>query len=418
MPQPAIRIERLGKAFRRATAPVATRIVDEVAGWLHGRRRSADEEFWALRDADLEIAPGDVIGLIGHNGAGKSTLLKLLCRILHPTTGRIELHGRIGSLLEVGTGFHPELTGRENIFLNGAILGMSRREIAARFDEIVAFSEVEAFLDTPIKHYSSGMTVRLAFAVAAHLDPEILLVDEVLAVGDVGFQKKCLGRLRDLSQNSGRTVILVSHNPAALATLCQRGIVLEHGRVAFDGDIQSALERYVTPPGESLSTEWTGRSGDDDLQLVRTWVAPQGADVWDTGVPLEIGATIDVLKPVEGLILGVRVFSQFGAELIYLQYDDLETDLAPIVEPGRMTQRWTIPANTLAAGEYRTGIELGLAYKRVSHKDPQGELRFRLENLTGCSRRYPVADARGYTSLLRPAWPAQTHREPLLHDAD
>ncbi len=202
------------------------------------------EEFWALKNVNFEINRGDAVGIIGRNGAGKSTLLKVLSRITEPTTGRITLNGRVASLLEVGTGFHPELSGRENIFLNGAILGMSRAEIKSKFDEIVEFSGVEKFLDTPVKRYSSGMYVRLAFSVAAHLEPEILVVDEVLAVGDAEFQKKCLGKMKDVSEQSGRTVLFVSHNMAAVKSLCNRGIVLQKGEIAFTGTQNDAVDFY------------------------------------------------------------------------------------------------------------------------------------------------------------------------------
>jgi len=205
----------------------------------------AVERFWALKDVNFEIKPGEVVGIIGRNGAGKSTLLKILSRITDPTEGKIEIRGRISSLLEVGTGFHPELTGRENIFLNGAILGMSRQEIKQKFDEIVAFAEVEKFLDTPVKRYSSGMYVRLAFAVAAHLEPEILIVDEVLAVGDAEFQKKCLGKMQDVSKE-GRTVLFVSHNMNAVRNLCDRVICLKNGVLELDGDANSVIEKYMS----------------------------------------------------------------------------------------------------------------------------------------------------------------------------
>ncbi len=204
----------------------------------------AREEFWALRDISFSVQPGEVVGLIGRNGAGKSTLLKILSRITEPTTGRIKLRGRVASLLEVGTGFHPDLTGRENIFLNGAILGMSRAEIRSKFDEIVAFAEVERFLDTPVKRYSSGMYVRLAFAVAAHLEPEILIVDEVLAVGDIAFQKKCLGKMQDISRAEGRTVLFVSHNLASIRQLCTSAVLLEAGAVRMTGACNQVLELY------------------------------------------------------------------------------------------------------------------------------------------------------------------------------
>lgn len=205
---------------------------------------STSEEFWALRDVNLEIERGDVIGIIGKNGAGKSTLLKVLSQITQPSTGRIEINGRVASLLEVGTGFHPELTGRENIYLNGTILGMTRKEVKAKFDEIVAFSGVEKFIDTPVKHYSSGMYVRLAFSVAAHLEPEILIIDEVLAVGDAEFQKKCLGKMQDVSDH-GRTVLFVSHNLSALNSICDKGIVMNKGHVKYVGAIKPAIEFYL-----------------------------------------------------------------------------------------------------------------------------------------------------------------------------
>ena len=203
------------------------------------------EEFWALKDVSFEVQEGEVLGIIGRNGAGKSTLLKILSRITEPTSGRITLRGRVASLLEVGTGFHPELTGRENIFLNGAILGMSRAEIRKKFDEIVAFAEIEKFLDTPVKRYSSGMYVRLAFAVAAHLEPEILIVDEVLAVGDAEFQKKCLGKMNEVSRRDGRTVLFVSHNMAAVTQLTERAILLSHGSIAHSGECQSVVQFYL-----------------------------------------------------------------------------------------------------------------------------------------------------------------------------
>jgi lipopolysaccharide transport system ATP-binding protein len=205
------------------------------------------EDFWALKDVSFEVQDGEVLGIIGRNGAGKSTLLKILSRITSPTVGRVTLRGRVASLLEVGTGFHPELSGRENIFLNGAVLGMSRPEIRAKFDEIVAFAEVERFLDTPVKHYSSGMYVRLAFAVAAHLEPEILIVDEVLAVGDAEFQKKCLGRMDEVSRRDGRTVLFVSHNMAAVQNLCTQSLLLEDGRVSVHGSTAEVIGRYLRP---------------------------------------------------------------------------------------------------------------------------------------------------------------------------
>jgi len=232
------------------------------------------EEFWALKDINFEINQGDKVGIIGRNGAGKSTLLKILSRITEPTSGKIHINGRIASLLEVGTGFHPELTGRENIYLNGAILGMSRREIKNKFDEIVAFSEVEKFLDTPVKRYSSGMYVRLAFAVAAYLESEILVVDEVLAVGDAEFQKKCLGKMDELSKG-GRTILFVSHNLGAIKKLCNKGIVLKEGRVFYHGEIENAIEKY-TDNSSSINIQVMKNKG--DLSNKNQFVAIYNAD--------------------------------------------------------------------------------------------------------------------------------------------
>lgn len=255
MSTPVISVEKLSKRYvlghrdegRDALRHVLERAMRNPVRWLMERRREAQgaqKEFWALKDLSFEINQGDVVGLIGRNGAGKSTLLKILSQITEPTSGRVRLKGRVASLLEVGTGFHQELTGRENIFLNGAILGMTKVEIKSKFDQIVAFSEVEEFLDTPVKRYSSGMYVRLAFAVAAHLEPEILIIDEVLAVGDAAFQEKCLGKMGQVSR-SGRTVLFVSHNMSAVQTLCTKGIYLERGTVKAVGDVGPLIQKYL-----------------------------------------------------------------------------------------------------------------------------------------------------------------------------
>jgi lipopolysaccharide transport system ATP-binding protein len=254
----AVRVEGIGKQYRlgAAAGPGYRTFRDALAGALtrpfrRGGAGGRGEPFWALKDVSFEVRRGEVVGIIGRNGAGKSTLLKILSRITEPTEGEADIHGRVGSLLEVGTGFHPELTGRENVYLNGAILGMKRAEITRKFDEIVAFAEVEKFIDTPVKHYSSGMYMRLAFAVAAHLEPEILVVDEVLAVGDAEFQNKCLGKMGDVAR-SGRTVIFVSHNMAAIQRLCTHGLLLENGQVKSAGCTAHAIRDYLTgvPTGE------------------------------------------------------------------------------------------------------------------------------------------------------------------------
>jgi len=294
-----ITIEGLGKRYRIGSAPKAShytlrdlmaaaprRSIERLRG-----RQARSEEFWALRDISLEIEQGDIIGLIGRNGAGKSTLLKILSRIIEPTTGRALLRGRVSSLLEVGTGFHFELTGRENIFLNGAILGMRRREILAKFDEIVEFSEVEAFLDTPVKFYSSGMAVRLAFAIAAHLEPDVLIVDEVLAVGDQAFQEKSLGKMSSVAR-SGRTVVFVSHQMGAVLDLCTHGALLEQGRLLRTGAIEDVVAAYLDRSLDRGDGRFLRAPFDPATNMLASAVLScadgEGTDVFEYGSPLRI----------------------------------------------------------------------------------------------------------------------------------
>lgn len=266
----AIKLEGLGKKYvigQQKSGDLRSSFGDKIKGMLGKNQTSVKEEFWALQDINFEIKKGVAVGIIGRNGAGKSTLLKILSRITEPTKGRFEINGRVSSLLEVGTGFHMELTGRENIYLNGTILGMKRREIKAKFDEIVAFSGVERFIDTPVKHYSSGMKVRLAFSVAAHLEPEILIIDEVLAVGDAEFQKKCLGKMEDVA-GEGRTVLFVSHNMGAVQKLCQKGIFLLEGQNAFYGNIDEAVSLYLKDASNSsIGLKWVNDKRDLSKQL-------------------------------------------------------------------------------------------------------------------------------------------------------
>jgi lipopolysaccharide transport system ATP-binding protein len=280
----AIHGEGLGKSYQRGALQQSTLLRDHLTRMLRSPlsvfRRPKNETFWALKNVSLEVREGEVLGLIGRNGAGKTTLLKILSRITKPTTGWAEIHGRVGSLLEVGTGFHPELTGRENTFLSGAILGMGKAEIERKFDEIVAFAELEKFIDTPVKHYSSGMYVRLAFAVAAHLEPEILLVDEVLAVGDASFQKKCLGKMGDVAK-TGRTIVFVSHNMTAMRRLTSRAIWLEGGQIAETGPVANVIDHYLQKNTESnLESVWEDERtapGDHRVRLHSVRVIPQGS---------------------------------------------------------------------------------------------------------------------------------------------
>ena len=306
-----IKAEGLGKSFiighQQAERYTALRdvLANNVRGFLRKTKdmlkggqmvEGDEEEFWALKNIDFEIKQGDRVGIIGRNGAGKSTLLKLLSRITEPTQGRITLNGRVASLLEVGTGFHPELSGRENIFLNGAILGMGRAEIKKKFDEIVAFAEVEKFLDTPVKRYSSGMYVRLAFAVAAHLEPEILIVDEVLAVGDAQFQKKCLGKMEDVSKNEGRTVLFVSHQMDAIETLTSRAIYLKGGTINAIGETKKIVNQYLHDFESNLELkDYKNRSGNGKAKVVKMDILRNGNKVHT----IKQGENFDVLVKIE-----------------------------------------------------------------------------------------------------------------------
>jgi lipopolysaccharide transport system ATP-binding protein len=331
--KPAIRIDNLSKLYRLGArgAPYHTlreSLTNAVAGAsrrLLGRAAPKAAErngtFWALKDVSFEVAPGEVMGIIGRNGAGKSTLLKVLSRVVEPTGGRAEVRGRIGSLLEVGTGFHPELTGRENVYLNGSILGMSRREIERKFDEIVAFSEIEKFLDTPVKRYSSGMYVRLAFAVAAHLEPEILLVDEVLAVGDATYQRRCIDHMATLAR-SGCTILIVSHNMDLIPRLCRRGVLLERGRVVRNGPAAEIVQDYLecqlqAADGSDLSARH--RIGDGRARFTRFWLeGPDGREVGvhASGSDLTVCVEVASSQDVADAAVAVTVKTQTGTRLI------------------------------------------------------------------------------------------------------
>jgi lipopolysaccharide transport system ATP-binding protein len=336
MSDSVIRIQHLSKRYligrkkavyptlRDSIAHAARAPFRRLGKLVRGQAATEDlcETLWALRDVSLDIHRGEIVGLIGGNGAGKSTLLKILSRITEPSSGRAEIRGRVGSLLEVGTGFHPELTGRENTYLNGAMLGMHRAEIARKFDEIVAFAEIERFIDTPVKHYSSGMYTRLAFAVAAHLEPEILLVDEVLAVGDVRFQKKCLNKMQDV-RRCGRTVIFVSHNAFAITQLCQRAILLQEGKVMMDDTADKVVNSYLASSSETVaSRDWPDLAeapGGDVVRLRAVRVKTkegQTAETTDIRQPVGIEMEYDVLKPGFAISTFYYIYNEHSVHLL------------------------------------------------------------------------------------------------------
>jgi homopolymeric O-antigen transport system ATP-binding protein len=330
----------------------------------------SDETFWALKDVSFDVKHGQIVGVIGRNGAGKSTLMKIMSRITEPTEGCGEINGRLGSLLEVGTGFHPELTGRENLFLNGAILGMRKAEIERKFDEIVAFAEIDKFIDTPVKHYSSGMYVRLAFAVAAHLEPEILLVDEVLAVGDAGFQRKCLGKISEVSKG-GRTVILISHNMAAVENLCHKGVFLEHGQVMFSGDIKHAIECYRQ--GNALSssdqqshiidlTEAASRHKKARCLLKRLELFTEGRPLngqLPMGGPLTAHLYFELEQPTSSIQACLAFDTLFG-QRIFTAHSVFEPQNNWGTRSGQQMFVCEIPSLTLVPGEYKIKLALDI----------------------------------------------------------
>ncbi|MEL7156544.1 MAG: ABC transporter ATP-binding protein [Actinomycetota bacterium] len=360
----AVRTADLGKRYYLGEGEQYLALRDLLAGIPRRLRRAGPrpepETLWALRNVDLEIPKGEVVGIVGRNGAGKSTLLKVLSRITQPTTGHVEIDGRVGSLLEVGTGFHPELTGRENVFLNGAILGMSGNEIRQRFDEIVDFSGVSDFLDTPVKRYSTGMYMRLAFAVAAHLEPEILLVDEVLAVGDAEFQRRCLGRMRELATAQGRTVVLVSHNLDAVTQLSRHSIWLDHGRVRQVGPTTEIVDAYLrsrqigSNPGEWVELGERSRSTGDEIRIVRARIVVDGpAPRVESNERLAFEIDIEARSPATVGGAMARLATIGGTRLV----DAGTTDGPPIEVPaGPSRLRIELDALPVAPGSYSVDL--------------------------------------------------------------
>lgn len=363
--RPIIKAENISKQYRLGAQAAAYATMRETLVTtlrapfkrFQNNGTPSNQWVWALKGVGFEINPGEVVGIIGRNGAGKSTLLKILARITEPTAGKIELFGRIGSLLEVGTGFHSELSGRENIFLNGSILGMTKAEIKSKFDEIVAFAEVDAFIDTPVKRYSSGMYVRLAFAVAAHLDPEILLLDEVLAVGDVAFQKKCLGKMNEVSKN-GRTVIFVSHNMASIISICSRCILIDGGKIGFDGPVDSAIRRYLEASAQHdgarcFPIEPAKAAQFTSLRLMTSEGEPTAS--FDFRFDIVVAAEYVVRQAIPQGLLGIRVSTADGIPIFtshHIDKSDASSATARELLPGTFQTNIAIPRNFLLPGSY------------------------------------------------------------------
>ena len=384
----------------------ATRVMHKEDPYLkigetNDRSKKGTSDFvWALKDITFDVEQGDVVGIIGKNGAGKSTLLKLLSRITSPTTGVIRAKGRIGSLLEVGTGFHPEMTGRENIYMNGSIMGMTRAEISRKLDEIVDFAGVERYLDTPVKRYSSGMTVRLGFAVAAFMEPEILVVDEVLAVGDAEFQKKAIGKMQEVSQGGGRTVLFVSHNMGSVRRLCNRGILLENGSVKFTGNIGDTIQNYLS--NEIIQDSFEGIDGDENiLCLTKASVISSDGNIFYNSSSIRIEFDVCVKKNISSLVIGFNLYSQFQYPLARADYNDENN--VPTLEPGNYHFIFEIPPYTLSNGSYK--ISFDVAKKNVKrYSSEKSDLTFTVAQGEDCfgnayAENYPIK-----SSLIREKW--------------
>jgi lipopolysaccharide transport system ATP-binding protein len=395
----AIRVEGLGKRYRvrQGQARTSYRTLREslsslVRSPFPGRGSQGDrDEIWALKDVSFEVQPGEVVGIIGRNGAGKSTLLKILSRITKPTKGRVHLNGRVGSLLEVGTGFHPELTGRENVYLNGSILSMSRKEIDRRFDEIVAFAEVERFLDTPVKRYSSGMYVRLAFAVAAHLEPDILIIDEVLAVGDTAFQAKCQGKMGDVSQQ-GRTVLFVSHNLAAIRSLCQRVIVLRQGEIVSDEvRVEAGLRSYADEARQQAGSLWQTGSQEPTkaLQIKKVTLEVRGEQPEHK---LRLGLQLESWRPHKDAFVAIDINTLLGEVIM---------QAVPTVEPFIRSENYEheceviVNLPSLIPGRYTVSVWVGSHFLRTLDFAPSC-VEFEIERSPTPGRSFPHTADHGH----------------------
>ena len=351
-----VRVENLGKCYKIGQANSGD-FRESFSGWwnrLRGRNTgpmAESEEFWALKNINFEIKKGEAVGIIGQNGAGKSTLLKILSRITEPSKGRFEINGRVSSLLEVGTGFHPELSGRENIYLNGTILGMKRREINSKFDEIVAFSGVEKFIDTAVKHYSSGMKVRLAFSVAAHLEPEVLIIDEVLAVGDAEFQKKCLGKMNEVSKNEGRTVLFVSHDMSAIMRLCERVLILKEGGLFYNGGSKNGVESYLSSAVIGSASFYKAKDTSSFFQEAKVLNSKgQIADVLKFGEPFSVGVSLKKREAIPNLVITCKILDR--KQRLITVANTMNSPSLGIGHAGESFVRMSIDVNVLVPGKY------------------------------------------------------------------
>lgn len=345
----------------------ARNFVRRVQGKNGGIERKSDsEEYWALKGISLDIEEGDRVGIIGKNGAGKSTLLKILSRITEPTEGSVHVRGRLSSLLEVGTGFHQELTGRENIYLNGAILGMKRNEIKRKFDEIVAFADIEKFLDTPVKRFSSGMYMRLGFSIAAHLDSDILIIDEVLAVGDIQFQEKCLKKLNDLG-SGGRTVLFVSHDLGSVLTLCNKGIYLDKGTVKEYGNVESCVGRYMKDQ-KDRTLSWEGDAGDEHIRIYRASIEG-GREYFYQGEQPRLTIDYELLKPHPDLFLGLGVWNMRHQQLARAHTYDTTENSERLSRPGRQSLSFTLDAGLFHEGDYLLKLQCAIFNKKMISDD-------------------------------------------------
>lgn len=409
-----LRIENLSKLYALGQVGTGT-LKRDLERWLaimrgkedpftkigqeNDRTQKMKSDFvWALQDINFEVKQGEVLGIIGKNGAGKSTLLKILSKITKPTKGNIYINGRIASLLEVGTGFHPELTGRENIYMNGAILGMSKWEIHKKFDEIVDFAGTQAYIDTPVKRYSSGMYVRLAFAVAAFLEPEILIVDEVLAVGDADFQKKCLGRMHDVSVNDGRTVLFVSHNIASLATLCNTGMLLKNGKMESTGPINEIISHYINSNKTALPFS------DDTLQIDRIFINEQGKNVFFNGNDLKIRLEYTLHKKPVNLGFCFKLRNEKGEDISLINTYHVRSEMLDKPEVGKYAIELDINKYILNDGKY---------FISLNTNDQSGNIYYSLENIF----EFEIADDnyRRGNPLFRGGWPGSISIVPVVN---